>query len=111
LRPCLDVTVGARPPIRIAFEITFGLGAQWHHPQYSRRRHSGNPHRLLPRQGKRKCEKVTLIERATKELDLPSRIVLPRGIPIARRGPLVFVTATMRDVAAYSRCFRDAGGG
>jgi hypothetical protein len=30
-----------------------------------------------------KCEKITLIERETKELDLPGRIVLPHGIPIA----------------------------
>ena len=83
LRPCLDVTVGARPPIRIAFEITLALELKG--LVLSIEDATIRTIRVGSCRAKAsvKCEKVTLIERATKELDLPGRIVLPHGIPIA----------------------------
>jgi hypothetical protein len=83
LRPCLEVVIGARPPIRIAFEIACGLelkGVVLKIQDAAIRAIRIGSCRI---KGSVKCEGATLIERATKELDLPGRIVLPHGIPIA----------------------------
>ncbi len=87
LRPCLDVTVGARPPIRIGFEITLALelnGLVLNIQDATIRAIRIGSCRA---KASVKCEQVKLIERATKELDLPGRIVLPRGVPIAPPRP------------------------
>ncbi len=77
------MTVGDRPLIRIAFEIT--LASELNPLVLNIQDAAIRAIRIGSCQAKAsvKCEKVTLIERATKERDLPGRIVLPRGIPIA----------------------------
>jgi hypothetical protein len=77
------VTFGARPPIRIAFEITIALelkGLVLNIQDATIRTIRIGSCRA---KATVECEKVTLIERATNELDLPRRIVLTHGIPIA----------------------------
>jgi hypothetical protein len=101
LRPCLDVTVGARPPIRIVFEITLAL--ELNGLVLNIQDSAIRAIRIGSCRAKAsvKCEKVTLIERATKELDLPGRIVLPHGIPIAP--PRATTTRTSDDEERRSR--------
>jgi len=82
LRPCLDVTVGAQPPIRIAFEITCGLELKGLVLKIQDATIRAIRIGSCRAKGSVKCEGVTLIQRETKELDLPGRIVVPHGIPI-----------------------------
>jgi hypothetical protein len=77
------VIVGARPPIRIAFEIA--LAPELNGLVLNIQDADIRAIRIGSCRAKAsvKCEKVTLIERATKELDLPGRIVRPHSIPTA----------------------------
>ncbi len=83
LRPCLDVVIGARPPIRIAFEITCGLELKGLVVKIQDATIRTIRIGSCRAKGSVKCEGVILIQRETRELDLPGRIVLPHGIPIA----------------------------
>jgi hypothetical protein len=99
------VTVGARPPIRIALEITLALELKGHATIRAIRIGACRAKASV------KCEEITLIERSTKELDLPGQAVSScrTASRSRRRGPLVFATATMRDVAADSPLFPERG--
>jgi hypothetical protein len=82
LRPCLEVVIGTRPPLRIGFEITCGLelkGVILKIQDAAIRAIRIGSCRV---KASVKCEGVTLIQRETKELELPGRIVLPHGIAI-----------------------------
>jgi hypothetical protein len=82
LRPCLDVAIGLQPPIRIEFEITCGLQLKGLVLKIQDATIRAIRVGSCRAKGSVKCEGITLIQRETKELDLPGRIVLPRGIPI-----------------------------
>ena len=84
LKPCLEIVVGERPPIRLTFEIACelklkGLVAKVQDASIRALRLAS-----CRAKGTVKCEGVLLIKRETKELDLPGRIVLGQGIPIRR---------------------------
>jgi hypothetical protein len=80
--PCLDVIIGARPPIRIAFEISCELELKALVLNIEDATIRAIRIGSCRAKGGVKCEGITLIQRETRELDLPARIVLPRGIPI-----------------------------
>jgi len=82
LRPCLDVTIGPQPPIRIEFEITCGLDLKGLVLKIQDAAIQAIRVGSCRAKASVKCAGITLIQRETKELDLPGRIVLPRGIPI-----------------------------
>lgn len=84
LRPCLEIVVGERQPIRLTFEIACeielkGLVAKVQDASIRALRIGS-----CRAKGSVKCEGVMLIKRETRELDLPGRIVLGCGIPIKR---------------------------
>jgi hypothetical protein len=83
LGPRLDVIIGARPPIRIAFEITCGLELKGLVVKIQNAIVRTIRIGSCRATGSVKCEGVTLIQRETKEINLPGRIVLRHGIPIA----------------------------
>jgi hypothetical protein len=106
LRPCLDVTIGAQPPIRIAFEITCGLELKGIVLKIQDATILAIRVGSCRAKGSVKCEGVTLIQRETKELDLPGRIILPHGIPIAP--PHAFSLRSKPAPATGSRSAADA---
>ena len=78
------MTVGTRPPIRIAFEIILALELKGLSVNIEDATVRAIRIGSCGAKTGIKCEKVTLIERSTKELDLPA--VSPcrtHGIPIA----------------------------
>ena len=84
LKPCLEIVVGERQPIRLTFEIACelelkGLIAIVQNASIRALRLAS-----CRAKGSVKCEGVLLIKRETRELDLPGRIVLGQGIPIRR---------------------------
>ena len=84
LKPCLEIVVGERRPIRLTFEIACelelkGLVAKVQDASIRVLRIGS-----CRAKGSVKCEGVLLIKRETRELDLPGRIVLSHGIPIKR---------------------------
>jgi hypothetical protein len=84
LKPCLEIVVGERRPIRLTFEIACelelkGLVAKVQDASIRALRIGS-----CRAKGSVKCEGVQLIKRETRELDLPGRIVLGHGIPIKR---------------------------
>jgi hypothetical protein len=84
LKPCLEIVVGERPPIRLTFEIACeldleGLVAKVQDASIRALRLAS-----CRAKGSVKCEGILLIKRETRELDLPGRIVLGQGIPISR---------------------------
>jgi hypothetical protein len=84
LKPCLEIVVGERPPIRLTFEIACelelkGLVAKVQDATIRALRLAS-----CRAKGSVKCEGVLLIKRETRELDLPGRIVLGQGILIRR---------------------------
>jgi hypothetical protein len=84
LKPCLEIVVGERQPIRLTFEIACelelkGLVAKVQDASIRALRLAS-----CRAKGSVKCEGVLLIKRETRELDLPGRIVLGQGIPIRR---------------------------
>jgi hypothetical protein len=84
LKPCLEIAVGDRQPIRLTFEIAAelelkGLIAKVQDASIRALRIGS-----CRAKGTVKCEGVLLIKRETRELDLPGRIVLGHGIPIKR---------------------------
>jgi hypothetical protein len=84
LKPCLEIVVGERPPIRLTFEIACelelkGLVAKVQDASIRALRLAS-----CRAKGSVKCEGVLLIKRETRELDLPGRIVLGQGILIRR---------------------------
>jgi hypothetical protein len=84
LKPCLEIVVGERQPIRLTFEIACelelkGLVAKVQDASIRALRLAS-----CHAKGSVKCEGVLLIKRETKELDLPGRIGLGQGIPIRR---------------------------
>jgi hypothetical protein len=83
LRPCLDIVIGPRPPIRIAFEISCGLELKGLVLKIQDAAIRAIRIGSCRAKGSVKCAGAVLIQRETKDLDLPGRIVLPRGIPIA----------------------------
>ena len=91
-RPYLEVVIGNRPPMRVGFEITIEL--ELHgvtlkiEDAIIRSIYIGTCRAA----GSVKCEGVALIERKTRELELPGEIELQDGIPI---GPL-FVPGVSR---------------
>ena len=84
LKPCLEIVVGERQPIRLTFEIAGELDLKGVVAKVQdasiRALHIGS----CRAKGSVKCEGVLLIKRETRELDLPGRIVLGHGIPIRR---------------------------
>ena len=84
LKPCLEIVIGERQPIRLTFEIACELelkGLVAKVQDASIRALSIGSCRA---KGSVKCEGVLLIKRETRELDLPGRIVLGHWIPIKR---------------------------
>ena len=84
LKPCLEVVVGERQPIRLTFEIACeleikGIVAKIQDASIRALRIGS-----CRAKGTVKCEGILLIKRETRELDLPGRIVLGHGIPIKR---------------------------
>jgi hypothetical protein len=84
LKPCLEITVGERPPVRITFEIACelelkGLVVKVQNACIRELRIGA-----CRAKGSVKCEGVQLIRRETKDLDLPGRLGLSPGIPIKR---------------------------
>jgi hypothetical protein len=84
LKPCLDIVVDGRQPLRLTFEIACeielkGLVVKVQDASIRALRIGS-----CRAKGSVKCEGVLLIKRETRELDLPGRIVLPHGIPIKR---------------------------
>jgi hypothetical protein len=82
LRPCLDVMIGTRPPIRITFAITCELEFKGLVLKIQDATIRAICVGSCCAKGSVKCEGITLIRRETKELNLPGRIVLTHGIPI-----------------------------
>jgi len=82
LRPCLDVIIGARPPIRIAFEITCEVELKGLVLKIQDATIRAICIGSCRAKGSVKCDGITVIRRETKELNLPGRIILPHGIPI-----------------------------
>jgi len=84
LKPCLEITVGERPPVRITFEIACelelkGLVVKVQNACIRELRIGA-----CRAKGSVKCEGMQLIRRETKDLDLPGRLGLSPGIPIKR---------------------------
>jgi hypothetical protein len=84
-RPCIEVVIGARPPIRIQFEITCGLEIKGCVLKIQDAAICAIRIGSCRAKGSVKCEGIKLIQRETKELDLPGRIVLAHAIPIEPR--------------------------
>jgi hypothetical protein len=84
LRPCLEIVVGERQPIRLTFDIACELELKGLVVKVQdaviRALRIGS----CRAKGSVKCEGILLIKRETRELDLPGRIVLGTGIPIKR---------------------------
>jgi hypothetical protein len=82
LRPCLEVAIGAHPPIRIQFTITCGLELKGVILKIQDAALRAIRVGSCRAKASVKCEGATLIQRETKELELPGRIILAHGIPI-----------------------------
>jgi hypothetical protein len=82
LQPYLDVAVGARPPIRINFEIALEL--ELHGVNLKIQNAMIHALRIGSCRGGAKvtCEGVEVIERRTRLVELPGEIDFPQGIPI-----------------------------
>ena len=88
--PYLEVAIGARPPLRVTFAISLAL--ELHGVVLRIENAVIRSFRLASCRGGGtvSCEGVAVIERKTRELELPGEIELPGGIPIARLlGPRV----------------------
>jgi hypothetical protein len=84
LRPCLEVTVGARPPIRLTFEIACELELKGLVLKIRDATILALRIGSCRAKGSVGCHGIVLIRRETKELDLPGQITLPHGIAIRR---------------------------
>ncbi len=84
LRPCLDVTLGMRPPIRLTFEIACELELKGLVLKIRDATIRALRIGSCRAKGSVGCHGVVLIRRETKELDLPGQITLPNGIAIRR---------------------------
>jgi hypothetical protein len=82
LRPCLEVVIGARPAIRIQFEITCDIDLKGLVLKIEDATICAIRIGSCRAAGSVKCEGVTVIKRETKDLDLPGKIVLAHGIAI-----------------------------
>ena len=84
LKPGLDIVIGARPPIRIAFEITCELEFKGFVLKIQDAAIRALGIGSCRAKGIVKCDGIALIRRETKQLNLPGRITLPSGIPLRR---------------------------
>jgi len=84
LKPCLEIVVGERQPIRLTFEIACELELKGLVAKVQDARVHALRIGSCRAKGSVKCEGVLLIKRETRELDLPGRIVLGHGISIKR---------------------------
>jgi hypothetical protein len=84
LRPCFEVTIGPRPPIRVTFEIACELDLKGLVLKIQDAAIRAIRIASCRAKASVKCHGILLIRRETKELDLPGKITLPRGIPIGR---------------------------
>lgn len=84
LRPCLEIVVGARPPIRVTFEIACELELKGVVLKIQDARIRAVRIATCRAKGTVKCQGLVLLRRESKELELPGRITMPRGIPIKR---------------------------
>jgi hypothetical protein len=84
LKPCLEVVVGERRPVRFAFEIACELDLKGLVVKVEDGAIRALRIGSCSAKATVKCDGLLLIKRVTRELDLPGRIVLPHGIPIRR---------------------------
>lgn len=84
LSPCLEIVVGEREPIRLTFEIACVLELKGLVLKVQDATIRALRIGSCRGQAVVKCEGISLIKRETREIDLPGRIVLARGIPIKR---------------------------
>src|SRR6516164_7365285 len=84
LKPCLEIVVGERQPIRLTFEIACELELKGLVAKVQDARVHALRIGSCRAKGSVKCEGVLLIKRETRELDLPGRIVLGHAISIKR---------------------------
>lgn len=84
LKPCLEIVVGERQPIRLTFEIAGELDLKGVVAKVQDASIRALRIGSCRAKASIKCEGVLLIKRETRELDLPGRIVLEHGIPIRR---------------------------
>jgi hypothetical protein len=84
LKPCLEIVVGERQPIRLTFEIAGELELKGVVAKVQDASIRALRIGSCRAKGSVKCEGVSLIKRETRDLDLPGQIVLGHGIPIKR---------------------------
>jgi hypothetical protein len=82
--PYLEVAIGARPPLRVAFEIKLGLELQGVILRIEDATIRSLRLASCRGGGTVSCEGVPVFERKTRELEFPGEIMLAGGIPIDR---------------------------
>jgi hypothetical protein len=83
-RPCLEVSISARPPIRLTFEISFELELKGLVLKIRDATILALRIGSCRAKGSVGCHGIVLIRRETKDLDLPGQVILPHGIAIRR---------------------------